>query len=56
MIEDENVYCLNYGGVERVCIDYMRLLKTKGHEIDLYILSKKEQDMRVEVRKHSIAF
>lgn len=43
------VYGLNYGGVERVCIDYMRLLKAKGHEIDLYILNKKEQDMRSEV-------
>ena len=43
------VYGLNYGGVERVCIDYMRLLKAKDHEIDLFILCKKEQDMKGEI-------
>lgn len=37
------VYGLNYGGVERVCIDYMRLLKTKGHEIDLTSLVKRNR-------------
>lgn len=43
------VYGLNYGGVERVCIDYIRLLHAKGHEIDLYVLNGKELDMQGEV-------
>lgn len=44
-------YGLNYGGVERVCIDYIRLLKNKGHQVDLYVLNSKELDMCSEVPK-----
>lgn len=43
------VYGLNYGGIERVCIDYLRLLKSKGHQVDLYVLNPKELEMRGEV-------
>lgn len=43
------VYGLNFGGVERVCIDYIRLLQAKGHEIDLYVLNKGELDMQGEI-------
>ena len=43
------VYGLNYGGIERVCIDYIRLLKKNGYTIDLYVLNSKELDMRSEI-------
>ena len=43
------VYGLNFGGVERVTLDYLRLLLSKGHEIDLYVLNPKEMGMENEI-------
>ena len=42
-------YGLNYGGVERVCLDYVRLLQTNGHEVDLYVLNPNEVEMACEI-------
>lgn len=42
-------YGLNYGGVERVCLDYVRLLNSNGHQIELYVLNPNEMNMVKEV-------
>ena len=42
-------YGLNYGGVERVCLDYVKLLHSNGHQIDLYVLNSKETEMSSEI-------
>lgn len=45
------VYGLNYGGVERVCLDYLNLLKANGHKVDLFVLNPEEMDMAKEIPK-----
>lgn len=33
-----------YGGIQRVGIDYIRLLKSRGYEVDVYVLNPKKTD------------
>lgn len=33
-----------YGGIQRVGIDYIHLLKSRGYEVDVYILNPKKTD------------
>lgn len=38
-----------YGGIERVGIDYIRLLNERGYEVDVYILNKKTESIIDEI-------
>jgi glycosyltransferase involved in cell wall biosynthesis len=40
-----------YGGIERVSIDYMKILLKQGHEVDVYILNPKVEDIVQEIPK-----
>lgn len=39
------VHGLNHGGIERVCLDYIKLLLKVGHVVDLIVLNPNEMDM-----------
>lgn len=39
-----------YGGIERVGINHIKILREMGHEVDAYVLSRKNEDMINELK------
>ncbi len=39
-----------WGGIERVCVSYVKLMVEAGHEVDAYILSEKNESIVEEMR------
>ncbi len=39
-----------YGGMERVGINHIKLMKELGHEVDAYVLTKRNEEMIEELK------